>query len=537
MNSPALIDILVLVAYFAVIMGIGISQRSKSGSVEGFALGDRQIPWIAVLASIIAAEISAATFLGAPESGYSNRNWTYAQFAIGTILARIIVSFLFIPLFYRQGVISLYEFLETRFGWLTRKFASATFLVTRVLAMGTRLFVSAIILVLAWEATVGVPADPQQRAWLEFWLFAGAVVFVTVMTAIYTSIGGMRAVIWTDFIQVGVLIIALGFSVIFLLGKIPGGWNEVYAQVQQPAFWDLAKPAEEPGLGPWLRRILTEEYTLWAAIIGSTFVTMATHGIDQDTVQRMLTARNRKESAKATILSGVIDFPIVCSFILVGILLFTYYNAHPDPNLPRGANGEIIGRNVFPYFILHEMPAGFRGLVTAGVLATAMGSLSTALNALGTSFARDFILPWRERQGEVTEAQRVRALRWSTVFFAALIIVVGVITAYYMALNPSAGIIPLVLGILGFTFGSLLGIFFVAIFTKTRGRDAGNVFAMVAAVVAVIFSSNVTLQKWAGISDPLELAFPWRITLGTLVTFVVAVCFATPKSKVAEMAK
>lgn len=138
---PYQLDALVLLAYFAIIIGIGLSQRSKSGSVEGFALGDRQIAWWAVLASILAAEISAATFLGAPESGYSRRNWSYAQFAIGTVMARIIVSFLFIPIFYRHNVISLYEFLETRFGPVTRKFASITFMVTRVLAMGTRLYV------------------------------------------------------------------------------------------------------------------------------------------------------------------------------------------------------------------------------------------------------------------------------------------------------------------------------------------------------------------------------------------------------------
>ena len=150
-------DLLVIVLYFALILGIGLSQRSKSGSVEGFALGDRQTPWWAVLASIVAAEISAATFLGAPEAGYDKRNWSYAQFAIGTILARIIVSFLFIPLFYRQGVISLYEYLETRFGVVTRKMASVLFLITRVLAMGTRLYVSAIILVLGYALWKGGP--------------------------------------------------------------------------------------------------------------------------------------------------------------------------------------------------------------------------------------------------------------------------------------------------------------------------------------------------------------------------------------------
>ena len=206
---PYLLDALVLLAYFAIIIGIGLSQRSKSGSVEGFALGDRQIAWWAVLSSILAAEISAATFLGAPESGYSRRNWSYAQFAIGTVMARIIVSFLFIPIFYRHNVISLYEFLETRFGPVARKFTSITFMVTRVLAMGSRLYVSATIMVLAYAMWSGGAVTPDTK----FWLYAGAVVVVTLLTALYTSVGGIRAVIWTDFIQVTVLVASLGFTI------------------------------------------------------------------------------------------------------------------------------------------------------------------------------------------------------------------------------------------------------------------------------------------------------------------------------------
>jgi solute:Na+ symporter, SSS family len=532
MNSSYILDVLVLLAYFGVIIGIGLSQRSKSDSVEGFTLGDRQIAWWAVLASILAAEISAATFLGAPESGYLKRNWTYAQFAIGTILARIIVSFLFIPLFYRQGVISLYEFLETRFGGVTRKFASITFLVTRVLAMGTRLYVSAIILVLAWEMFFGLPADPQARGWLKFWLFTGAVVLVTGLTAVYTAVGGIRAVIWTDFIQVGVLVVALVFSIVFLLGKIPGGWAVAQQYISDPPFFDFARPPE-PGFWPWIKNVLTSEYTIWAAVIGSTFVTMATHGIDQDTVQRMLTAKNRKESAKATILSGLIDLPVVSAFILVGILLYAYYQVHPNPNLPAAANGTVVAREVFPYFILDVMPMGMRGLVTAGILATAMGSLSTALNALATSFSRDFALPKLERSGVlVDEWQRVRVLRQSTVLFAVLIVIVGVATAFYVALRPDTAIIPLVLGILGFTFGSLLGVFLLGIFTKRRGNDFGNVIAMVSAVVIVLLLSSDFLQRMIGIEHPFVIAFPWRITLGTFVTFFVGLCFTTDPERV-----
>jgi Na+/proline symporter len=305
--------------------------------------------------------------------------------------------------------------------------------------------------------------------------------------------------------------------------------------MKEPYFFDTAKPAAQPGAWAWLHNILTAEYTIWAAVIGSTFVTMSTHGIDQDTVQRMLTAKNRRESAKATILSGIADLPVVGSFILVGILVSAFYKSGVAQLPETITTGE-----AFPYFILTQMPTGMRGLVVAGIMATAMGSLSTALNALGTSFARDFVLPRKERRGTLTEDQRVRVLRWSTVLFAGLIVLVGVATAAYMAYDPKTEIIPLVLGILGFTFGSLLAVFLLAVFTKTRGNDFGNVLAMICGFVAVVFFSNARLQEFVGfttyvngeVKPILLLAFPWRITLGTLVTFIVAACFRTPPDRV-----
>src|SRR6185295_14526671 len=514
-----MIDALVIAAYFLLIIGVGLWMSRGKKSLLGFALGNRQTPWWAVLASILAAEIRAATFLGAPESGYSLGNWTYAQFAIGTVMARIIVSVIFIPVYYRHGVISLYEYLGTRFGPRTRKWASATFLLTRVLAMGTRLYVSAIIIVLAWQIWRGAAIGPSEK----FWIFGGAVVLVTLLTAIYTTAGGIRAVIWTDFIQVGVLAGALCFSIWYLLSRLPDGWITATEHMQAPLFFNFAKP-NAPGAWAWLRNILTSDYTIWAALIGATFVTMASHGIDQDTVQRMLTAKTRGQSAKATILSGIADLPIVCSFILVGILVSAFYNT-AGVSLPSG----IAPREAFPYFILTQMPAGMRGLVIAGIMATAMGSLSTALNALATSFSRDFVLPRREIHGAVSESERVRVLRWSTVAFAGLIIAVGLATAFYMANDPGAAIIPLVLGILGYTFGSLLAVFLLAVFTKTRGNDTGNIIAMICGFASVVFLSSGDIQRLAGF-PVLVLAFPWRITLGTFVTFFVAICFPTRAS-------
>jgi Na+/proline symporter len=167
-------------------------------------------------------------------------------------------------------VISIYEFLETRFGVATRKMASVIFLVTRVLAMGTRLYVSAIVVVLAVEMWRGSGTTPNEK----FWLYAGAVVLVTVLTAFYTTIGGIRAVIWTDFIQVGVLIAALAFTVPFLLGRIDGGWDTVAQHIEKPVFFDMVPRQAGEGFGGWLTRIFSMEYTIYAAFLASTFVTM-----------------------------------------------------------------------------------------------------------------------------------------------------------------------------------------------------------------------------------------------------------------------
>lgn len=524
-------DILVLLAYFAIVLGIGLSQRSKSGSMEGFALGDRQIAWWAVLASILAAEISAGTFFGTPGEGFALRNYTYLQLIIGYLAARVIVSAVFIPAFYRHQVVSIYEFLENRFGPQTRKLGSAVFLITRLLASGTRLWVPTVIIVLIWRLAhpgqVMAPLD-------EFWLTGAALVAVTMATALYTTVGGIRAVIWTDVLQIGVLFAALGFSLFHLLQHIPGGWSGAHAMLNEKTDW-LIFDSGLNGKGFWqnVKVVLEQEYTLWAAFLGSTFVTLATHGTDQDMVQRMLTAKNKHQSAAATILSGLADIPIAWTVLTIGILLSVYYQANPDPLLPVDAAGKVQPNKVFPHFILTVMPAGLRGLVLAGVLATTMGSLSTALNSLATSYVRDFHFRWF---GEPPDDRgRVRALRLGTVIFAVLLISVGLATAWVSSQHPQLRIIPIILGIFGYTYGSLLGVFMVGLFTKTRGNDFGNAIAMVAGFVVVAYFSGLDQSVGAlfggkGLPRPdwmPVIEFPWRIMFGTLATVAVAICFRT----------
>src|ERR1700747_2618694 len=223
MDARLAIDSTVLLLYFVLIISIGLYMGRKEESLKDFALGGRRIPWWAVLASIIAAETSAGTFFGTPGEGFALRNYTYLQLALGTILARILVSYIFIKPYYDYKVYSIYEYLTARFGVPTKNAASAIFMFTRVLASGTRLSVAAIALVLAYEMITGT--RPGQSETL--WIYIGSTTVIVILTAIYTTLGGIKAVVWTDFIQASIMmgsaLIALGL----LYLAIPGGFHQI----------------------------------------------------------------------------------------------------------------------------------------------------------------------------------------------------------------------------------------------------------------------------------------------------------------------
>ncbi|NQX01973.1 sodium:proline symporter [bacterium] len=538
--SALSLDLVIIGIYFAVIIGIGVHFSRRNHNVADFALGGRSIPWWAVLASILASEISAGTFFGSPGEGFRLRNYTYAQLMIGYLLARLVVSAVFIPAFYKYNVVSIYEFLELRFGPRTRRMASAIFLLTRSLASGARLWVPTLLVVVIWNQLH--PGRPLGD-WEQFWVTGGALVIITILTAAYTAIGGIKAVIWTDVLQIAVLFGALGFSVWYLLGHIPGGWEGAKTHLTGPhdlKLWewqgDVPPTAEfvDRYGATWgaIKSVLESEFTVWAALFGSLFVTLATHGTDQDMVQRMLTAKNKRQSAVATILSGLADIPVTFAVLTIGILLSVYYgHVVNDPGLPMAA-GRPDNTRIFPYFVIDVMPGGLRGLVIAGVLATTMGSLGTAMNALATSYSRDFHFRWFKTPDD--EAARVRIIKLSTVAFALVLIGVGLATAFVKAHNPGLSIIGIILGSFGYTYGSLLGIFMVALFTRTRGSEFGNVLAMVAGMVAVAYLSDLPNDVWKMFGGgPLYqnfawlpvIEFPWRIMAGTLVTLAVALCF------------
>src|SRR5437867_318120 len=449
MDGRLAIDSAVLLLYFFIIIFIGLRMGRKEEYLADFALGRRQIAWWAILASLIAAETSAGTFFGTPGEGFTFRNYTYLQLALGTILARILVSYIFIKPYYDYKVYSIYEYLTVRFGVGSKNAASAVFMFTRVLASGARLYVAAIALVLAYEMIRGM--RPGQTETL--FIYIGATVVIVILTAIYTTIGGIKAVVWTDFIQASIMIGSALVALGLLYSAIPGGWHKVVELHGGFHLSDVITTGLDPAKSGWAKwkGMFEIEYTIFAGLIGSTFMTMATHGTDQDMVQRMLTAVDVRRSRRSLILSGIADIPIVLTFLSIGLLLWTYYQAHPDPTLPKSPN------ETFCHFILYKMPVGLRGLLIAGIFATAMGSLSTALNALATSFTRDWYQSYINRNA--TSEQSLRAVRWATVWFAILMIVVASTTSYLVIVHPNVRIIPIVLGIFSYTYGSLLGLF------------------------------------------------------------------------------
>ena len=354
--SALWLDLFIVGIYFAIIIGIGWHFSRRSGNVSDFALGGRSIPWWAVLASILASEISAGTFFGTPGEGFRLQNYTYAQLMVGYLLARLVVSAVFIPAFYKHNVVSIYEFLEIRFGPRTRSVASVIFLVTRSLASGSRLWVPTLLMIVIWNQL-----NPERPlgTWEQFWATGGALVLITILTAAYTAVGGIKAVIWTDVLQIAVLFGALGFSVWYLLGHIPGGWEGAKSFLTGPHDlklweWNGDVPADPEFVknygSTWgaIKSVLESEFTVWAALFGSLFVTLATHGTDQDMVQRMLTAKNKRQSAVATILSGLADIPVTYAVLTIGILLSVYYgHVVNDPALPMAA-GKPDNTRIFP---------------------------------------------------------------------------------------------------------------------------------------------------------------------------------------------
>src|SRR5215470_17632078 len=367
------LDYAVLAAYLVGITWFGSRFRKSHRSVQDYFVGQRQTSWIVISLSIVATETSTLTLIGVPALAYSTYarpelggSFTYLQVVAGYNIARVVISWLFIPAYFHGNMLTAYELLNRRFGPLAKHFAASLFLVMRALAEGVRVFAASLVLAAVIGATLpGLP---------HLWLWS--IVIVGMLTLVYTFEGGIAAVIWTDLVQ---LVIYIGGSVLaayLLIHYVPGGLAAILAD---------ARAAGKLQVISWSRD-LTVPFTFWAGLAGGCFLTMASHGVDQLLVQRLLTCRNRRESQLALIVSGFVVFAQFALFLSIGVMLHAYYAVHPLP--PMASNDEI-----FPAFIVRSLPHGIAGLVIAAIFAAAMSNLSGSLNSLASTTVLDFYQP------------------------------------------------------------------------------------------------------------------------------------------------
>src|SRR2546428_6098191 len=448
------IDYLVLVAYLAGITAFGVMFRKSQRTVKDYFLGDKNTSWIVISLSIVATETSTLTLVGVPELAYATYarpeqggNLTYLQVVFGYLIARIIISLLFIPAYFQGELLTAYEVLKRRFGVQTKSFAAALFLVMRALAEGVRVFAASIVL----SAVLGASLPGLPHLWL--W----SIIIVGLLTLVYTFEGGISAVIWTDLIQ---LIIYIGGSLIAayqLLRLVPGGWNEIMVHAvaankfQVFSFaWDFNVP-----------------FTFWAGVLGGTCLTMASHGTDQLLVQRLLTCRHQRDSQKALVFSGFVVLFQFALFLLIGIMLFAYYKSYPL-TVKLASNDEI-----FPTFIVTRLPHGISGLVIAAIFAAAMSNLSGSLNSLSSTTVLDLYKPLVNPQA--SDAHLLRLSRWLTAAWGVVLILVAVIARDWGSVFTAG------LTIASLVYGPMLGAFLLGVLTNRanqRGVMAGMTMSL-----------------------------------------------------------
>ena len=477
------LDLTIIAGYLLFTITIGIWYGRGEENLEDYFLGGRRVGWVAILLSIVATEASALTFIGTPAFAY-NHNWTYIQLLIGTIIARFIIAGVFIKQFYDYKVFTVYEYLSKRFGTGSKNWCSIVFLITRILASGVRLFGASIIV----SVTTGL--SPLT-----------SIIIIATAAVLYTIIGGIKAVIWTDACQAIVFLGGGLIALLFILKDIPNGWEGVMNITQGTSkfkFLDFSLNCKDA-------------YTIWAGIIGSTFLTMATHGTDQDLVQRMLTARDYKRSRRALILSGFADIPIVILFLLIGSLLFAYFQTVPTPGLPEKAD------DIFPYYIIHHLPRGLIGLLVASVFAAAMSSIDSALNSLSTTWINDFYRPYIKK--DASERHYLTMAKIFTALFGIFLIFIAFLS------RDTQQVLILGLKIGTFTYGALLGVFLLG-FLTTRGNDVGNAISIVVSIISILLIELYT-----------DIAWIWYVMIGTFITFSVGYLFSAKQNKEIEELK
>lgn len=461
-STLTVVDYVVIAVYLVGIATLGIWAGGSQESTDDYFLGGRNLPWWAVCLSVVATETSTLTVLSVPTVAYGGA-MTFVQLAIGYLVGRTIVAFYFLPQYYRGNLSTAYAFLGERFGRSMQASASVTFLITRLLADGVRLFATAIPLkIIAESAGFSV-------SYFEI------IAIIGVVTIIYTLIGGIRAVVWMDTVQMLLYLFGAIFTVILLLGEVPGNWFEIASEAGKTQILNFELGG---GASTWL----TSPYAFVTAVLGGAVFSMASHGTDQLVVQRLLACRDLRDSQKAIIGSAVLVGVQFLLFLFIGVLLWVSYEGASFEQLGYATSDEL-----FPRFIVSGLPVGMSGLLLAGIIAAAMSTLSSSLNALASSTMLDLyerFVGEEPSQKRAVFLSRAATLAWGLVFivFANL---------FKTTDNP---VVELGLSIASFTYGGLLGAFLLGLVSE-RARE---VDAVISFFVTIAVMSLVIFGVWHG---------------------------------------
>jgi SSS family transporter len=476
-----LLDFIIVLVYLVGVAAFGILSGGKQRSVRDYFVGGRRIPWLAVSFAVVATETSTITFISIPGLAYLT-NLNFLQIAVGYIIGRILVAVLFLPSYYRGELVTAYEFLGTRFGSRTRNYASIVFLITRTLATGVRLFTAAIPFAVIFKLQDIFAGYPDSS------IYAIAIGIITVFTFIYTYTGGIRAVVWTDVVQMFIYISGAVLALYVMLSRLPNGWGTVVAMASTNMKFQFI----DWGFGGGLAHFFTVKYSFIASVIGGAFLSMASHGTDQLIVQRLLATDSLKNSQKAVIASGFFVGIQFFFFLVIGISLYAFYNAFPFKD----------GDQIFPKFIVEQLPSGISGIIVAGLLASAMGSLSGSISSLASSTLIDLYKPYFGKDSSDAndlKLSRLFSFLWTVILLATT----------FVFLKSNESVIEIALSIASVTYGGLLGTFLLGVlFRKPRQVDA--VIGFTAGLLVLIYIFFLT-----------PVAYTWYTVIGSLVTVVV----------------
>ncbi len=490
------LDAIVLIAYLVGTTALGLWVGRRQRDAKDYFVADRAIPWWAVMLSIVATETSALTFISTPGLSYGNApgfgNLGFLQVVAGYIIGRIVVAAVLLPRYFQGNLVTAYALLETRFGLATRRFTSIVFMITRGLADSVRVFATAIPVALI----IG-PSVTNQA-----YVMPISVLLLGFLTVAYTYKGGMKAVVWTELLQATIYISGGLAALIILGGLVPGGWSGI---------WAGAGAAGKTSAVDF-SFTLSNPHTVWAGLIGGAFLAMASHGTDQLIVQRLMSSRSLKDAQRAIIGSGLVVFCQFFLFLAIGLGLWAFYQGRTFTATDA----------IFPTFILEHMPPGLVGLIVAAIVAATMSTHSGAINSLAGATTHDIYLPLSKRSADDPQTLKMGRM------FALIWGVVLTLGALLFPEDTKTPVVVVALGIASFTYGGLLGGFFLGIFWRRAiQRDAILGMSVAIGTMAFIVFARPISAAYPPLASTLApfagIAWPWYVLIGTAITLAVGI--------------